>query len=103
MKITAQWLKDDTFVTKYDNDDYLIIDEKAATLIKPDNTTQAWWQEEPTNCPQYDLYLTNLESKEIEPKPMTRISLLHTWDIGHRFDNDQRRTEALNKFRNELT
>lgn len=80
-----------TRIALYDNGDCLVVDERAATLINPDLTTTTWWKETP-----HSAHWTALENTKLEPIVPSKPMLLQCFDIGHRFETDPRRKEALN-------
>ena len=77
-------------IALFANGDCLISDDRATTLINQDLSTKTWWDEEPSGEPYTALIKTS-----VEPLAPSRPMLLQAWDIGHRFDTDNRRAEAL--------
>ena len=95
MKIKKYW-KGDFDGSKYqialfDNGDCIVCDDAVVTILKPDLSTLATWYKETPDGPHW----TKLQQVKLEPINPSRELMLQAWDIGHRFEHDQRRTEAI--------
>lgn len=101
MKISKLWqgtMDDLTFkIALFENGDCLVKDDRATTIIHKDLTTKSWWNEEPNGA-----HHTALTKTSLEPIAPSRPMLLQAWDIGHRFDTDSRRAEALKLLTTEI-
>jgi hypothetical protein len=101
MKITKLWqgtMDDLTFkIALFQNGDCFVIDEGAATIIYNDLTTKTWWRETPSGA-----HYTALTKTNLQPIAPNRPMLLQAWDIGHRFETDNRRAEAITLLTTEI-
>lgn len=77
-------------IALFTNGDCMISDDRATTIINKDLSTKTWWDEAPSGA-----HYTALTKTSLEPLAPNRPMLLQAWDIGHRFDTDNRRAEAL--------
>jgi hypothetical protein len=97
MKVIKLWQRDTSdaglcSVAVFDNSTVLVADSSATTIINKDGTTlKGWWKEEPDGR-EWKAF----KAAKVDPQEASRVMALWAWDIGHRFDTDPRRQDAIN-------
>lgn len=103
MKITKYWKGEfdgNKFqIALFNNGDCIVCDDAAVTILKPDLSTLATWYKETPDGPHW----AKLQQVKLEPISPKRELLLQAWDTGHRFEADQRRTEAIQLLYNSIS
>lgn len=86
-------------IALFSNGDCIVCDECAVTTLKPDLSTLAWWWKETPDGPHW----AKLQQVKLKPVVPSRDILLQAWDIGHRFETDLRRAEAIKLLYSNIT